>query len=407
MTSTHRNSLHICYVESGYPHPHGGGGAGSYVQLVGRELIRRGHQVSVMAAHCPQCGERQEDDGVQVYRPQVRGPLHWYLGRLPGVRQFALAVRTLEWGWRIASRINRLHRRQPVDLIEFSDGGDVWHTLRHTIPYVVHLHGSRYTFLRMSRRPVTRGDWLERQLGLWCIRRADQVISPSWAMLDEVQREAKASFDNAVVMPYPVDPRLLTTAMPTPAGTNHRTPRIFFAARNDPVKGGDILLQAIPLVRLHFPEVEFRFFGYQPQSDQAAMPGVSFKPFLPKEQLIHEYAQADICIVPSFWDNSPNTVYEAMAAAKPVIASRVGGIPELVKDSKTGLLVEPGNPQQLAQAILYLLDHSETGLKMGSNGRLAIGSRSVDLVVDKLERVYKNTVKATTSDIKALRVSSK
>jgi glycosyltransferase involved in cell wall biosynthesis len=362
------SGFHICYVEAGYPHPHGGGGAGTFVQLAGRELVRRGHQVSVIAASCPQCGEFQEDQGVHIYRPQFDIPLHWYLSRLPGICQLAQAVRTLEVGRQNARFIDQLHKKQPIQIIEFSDGGDVWHTLHHTIPCVVHLHGSRYTFLRKSGRPVQWGDRLERQLGLWCIRKADQVISPSQAILDEVQGEAGETFPGAVVLPYPLDPRVLAPVGNT-SSTSRKSVRILFAARNDPVKGGDVLLQAVPIVHRQFPEVEFHFYGYQPELEAEKISRVTFHPFLPKEQLIDEYSEADICIVPSFWDNSPNTVYEAMGAGKPVIASRVGGIPELVKDHETGLLVEPDNYEQLAEAINELLKKPQTRITMGNTAR--------------------------------------
>jgi len=357
------------YVESGYPHPHGGGGAGSYVQLVGRELVKRGYQISVVATYCRECGEEQDDLGVQVYRPKFTAPLHWYLSRVPVLRQLALAVRSLETGWHIAEFINRLHRRQAINLIEYSDGGNVWLAFRHMVPYVVHLHGSRYTFLRKSNRPLTWGDWLDRQMGLWCICRADQIISPSLSMLEEVQFEANCVFPNAMILPYPLDPLLLTTRNHISSVNNDRDPRIFFAARNDPVKGGDILLQAVHLVQERIQNVEFYFYGYQPKPEDARVHGVVFLPFLPKDQLMQAYAAADICITPSLWDNSPNTIYEAMAAGKPVIASRAGGIPELVLDHQTGLLVEPRCPKQLAIAIIDLLEHPERRTVMGLSAR--------------------------------------
>ncbi len=381
--------MHLVYVEFGYPHPHGGGGAGTYVQLVGWELVKRGHQVSVIADYCPKCGDEQNDLGVHVYRPKINSPLHWYLGRVPWIRQLALALRTLENGWHIARLINSIHRKQPINLIEYSDGGNVWMTIRHDIPYIVHLHGSRYTFLRKSSRPVSWGDWLERQLGLWCIRRADQVISPSQAILDDVKFETKERFPDAVVLPYPLDPRVLVPVNNTSSSTNGRSPLILFAARNDPVKGGDVLLQAVPLVRQRFPDVEFLFFGYQPDVMEEKVQGVKFYPFLPREELLKKYAAADICVVPSKWDNSPNTVYEAMAAAKPVIASRVGGIPELVVDHETGILVDPGSPTPLANAIIELLEDPERRCSMGKSARQQI-QKIADLSnnLDRRIRIY-------------------
>ena len=73
-------------------------------------------------------------------------------------------------------------------------------------------------------------------------------------------------------------------------------------------------------------------------------------------------------VVPSLWDNSPNTIYEAMAAELPVVASRVGGIPELVVHGETGLLVPPGDAEALAKAVVALLKEPIVGRQLGANG---------------------------------------
>src|SRR5262249_55816826 len=156
----------IGYVESGYPHPHGGGGAGTYVRLVGRELVRRGHSVTVIASWCPQCPVQESDEGVCVHRPKPAGGLHWYASKLPLIRELALSLRYLEQGWRIYRALNSIHKARPLSIVEFSEGGDFWHAFRRPFPVVSHLHGSRFTFLKQSGRPINGGDRLERRLEL-------------------------------------------------------------------------------------------------------------------------------------------------------------------------------------------------------------------------------------------------
>jgi glycosyltransferase involved in cell wall biosynthesis len=361
--------LHICYVEMGYPHHHGGGGgAGTYVQLVGKELVRRGHEVSVVTAPCFECRSHAVDEGVDVYRPRLPGTLHWYLGRLPGIRIGALAARYLEHGWHLSRFLNHLHRQQSIDLVEYTEGGDFWHALRAPFPYIVHLHGSRYTFLRMSSRPVGRSDLYHRRLELSFIRRAHYVISPSQALLDLVAQELGHELVQSAVLPYPLDPRLMDRRQPAEVGTGADR-IVLFAARNDSVKGAETMLQAVPMIRRRFPAVEFHLVGYAPATAARLPDGVLCRPFVAKDELLAYYQCADICVVPSLWDNSPNTVYEAMAAGKAVVASRVGGIPELVVDGETGVLVEPNNPPQLAHAIVRLLRDEDERRAMGRKGR--------------------------------------
>ncbi|HEB77111.1 MAG TPA: glycosyltransferase family 1 protein [Methylothermaceae bacterium] len=376
--------LHICYVEFGYPHPHGSGGAGTYVQLVGRELVRLGHQVSVVAAWCSQCPHRIEDEGVTVYRPRLQGALHWYLSKIPGLRVGALALRYLERGLQLYRFLEDLNRIHPIDVIEFTEGGDFWHAFHSRIPFLTHLHGSRYTVRVQSGRPTNRADWLHRRLELAFIRRAPVILSPSQALLDIVRDEA-GGFDSATwAIPLPVDPELLRPrAAENSSQFQSENKIVLFAARNDPVKGVDILLKAIPLVHRRVPEVGFRLFGYQPDPGQHLPEGVTCFPFVPKQELLAQYHHADLVVVPSCWDNSPNTVYEAMAAGKAVVASHVGGIPELVVDGETGLLVPSGDFEALADAIVQLLLAHEVHTRMGRRGRerivqLADLQRNVD-----------------------------
>nr|BCX01989.1 MAG: glycosyl transferase family 1 [Bacteroidota bacterium] len=80
-------------------------------------------------------------------------------------------------------------------------------------------------------------------------------------------------------------------------------------------------------------------------------------------------AQADMLLLPSDWEGVPLVVLEAMAAGKPVVATRVGGVPELVEDGRTGLLVPPQDPEALAAAILRLAQDAELRREMGEAGR--------------------------------------
>jgi len=88
------------------------------------------------------------------------------------------------------------------------------------------------------------------------------------------------------------------------------------------------------------------------------------------EELPQLYVQADICVVPSLWPEPFGIVaVEAMAAGKPVIASRIGGLKDIVVDGVTGFLVEPGDVKQLAEKIELLMDNPDLYKKMGKAAR--------------------------------------
>lgn len=110
--------------------------------------------------------------------------------------------------------------------------------------------------------------------------------------------------------------------------------------------------------------------------------------FLPRADLLREYAHADVLAVPSWFDSFPFVLLEGMAAGLPVVASRVGGVPEVVEDGRTGLLVEPGNPEALASALASLLGDDATRRAMGARGRARADGYSWDAIIPRIKSVY-------------------
>jgi glycosyltransferase involved in cell wall biosynthesis len=102
------------------------------------------------------------------------------------------------------------------------------------------------------------------------------------------------------------------------------------------------------------------------------------------------YRSADVFVFPSTWDEPFGiSIVEAMASGVPVVATRVGGIPEIVQDGKTGALIPPGDPQSMSDAIGRLLDNEGARRQLGAQGRrVAEDSFSIDAHVDKLLALY-------------------
>lgn len=117
---------------------------------------------------------------------------------------------------------------------------------------------------------------------------------------------------------------------------------------------------------------------------------VHFLGTVPTDELKHVYAAADIFVCPSEWPEPFGMVnVEAMAAGKPIIASRIGGIPEIIVDGTTGILVEPANPLELAQAVKELLIDEDLRKKMGTAGYLrAQDYFSWERVLSEVKTVY-------------------
>jgi alpha-maltose-1-phosphate synthase len=104
---------------------------------------------------------------------------------------------------------------------------------------------------------------------------------------------------------------------------------------------------------------------------------------------ISAFASCDIFVLPSIFEAFGIVILEAMAMAKPCVATKVGGVPDLITDKKTGLMVEPNDPAGLSKAILTLLKDPALGVQMGLKAKKAVGKDFTwPRIVDKLEEVY-------------------
>ena len=102
----------------------------------------------------------------------------------------------------------------------------------------------------------------------------------------------------------------------------------------------------------------------------------------------------DVFVLSSLTEGIPLTLLEAMAAGKPVVATNVGGNPEVVVDGETGFLVPPKNPEKMAEAIITLLKNEELAMKMGEAGRKRVEEKfSLERMVREYEEIYRNLLK--------------
>ena len=158
-------------------------------------------------------------------------------------------------------------------------------------------------------------------------------------------------------------------------------PRLLFVGRLDERKGLRYLLEALPLILAKQP-VRLRVVGEgilekelkKQCNDLRLDPVVDFLGFVTKEELADEYASCDIFVLSAIVDSKGDTeglgivIIEALAHSKPVVASDVGGISDVIVDGTTGILVPEKDPQSLANSILTLLADPKRSDEMGRKG---------------------------------------
>jgi glycosyltransferase involved in cell wall biosynthesis len=177
-------------------------------------------------------------------------------------------------------------------------------------------------------------------------------------------------------------------------GLGPKEPVIGFVGWLLPIKGPEYLLKAMDYIWPEQPETTLVMVG---KGDldvdlraEALRKNVNGKvKFLGWRQDIHELMPVfDIFVLPSLNEGMGRVLVEAMAAGKPVVASRVGGIPDLVRDGETGHLVPPADEKALADAILKLLKDSDQAKLMGQRGKEWCRQFSLEAMIAKLDDLY-------------------
>jgi len=153
--------------------------------------------------------------------------------------------------------------------------------------------------------------------------------------------------------------------------------RLVFVGRLAAVKGVPVLLEALARLRAQDPEVTLTLVGDGPErgwieahiGELGLGDAVTITGYLSQEAVAGELAKADIFVLPSFAEGVPVVLMEAMATGLPVVTTRIAGIPELVEDGVSGLVVPPGDVVGLAEALGALLADPARRTEMGAAGR--------------------------------------
>jgi glycosyltransferase involved in cell wall biosynthesis len=179
-------------------------------------------------------------------------------------------------------------------------------------------------------------------------------------------------------------------------GSPSRRPRIVTTVANlRPGKGHDVLLKAAARLVRRVPDIRFRIVGDGPrrgdlERQAAALRVSSHVEFLGYRSDVAELLrQSDIFALPSLMEASPNALIEAMAAGVPIVATRVGGIPEAIEHERSGILVAPQDDRALAAGIARLIKRPQIASRLADAARQSAESRfSFDRMVNEFQQLY-------------------
>jgi len=326
---------------------------------------------------------------VEVHRPtgsEVRflpAPrlYNWWTVRLPFIRCFALHLATCSLA------LFRDLREQRPDLLyvqDYESGRFDMVSLMGAalgIPVVGQYHGGH-----------SPAHWPLRWLRHRTLRRAAYLLSPNTEEHARLKSVHGLSEERALWFPNPVP------VFPMPAGQSaavreslgipqtHRYV-MFLGRLVNHHKGVDLLVSAFRALAARFPDLHLLIVGSGPDEkllhEQArSVPRVHFLGWVSSRQRVQELLGAsEVVACPSHEDAFPYTVAEAMTAGRPLVASAVGGICDLVADGQTGYLIPPGDPGALERALERILRDPDRAEAMGRAGRARIQQEFAETVL--------------------------
>jgi len=358
------------------------GGLENYAYLLAKNLHTSGkYQVSIITSNYDGTGYKKETiDGMTVHRL----PIWFKISNTP--------INPM-WYW----SIKKIFEIEQPDIVH----------VHSPVPFMADVAaraaGNRPVVLTYHSGSMLKGKWFidifiklyEKVFLRSLFSRSNAIIAVSQVF---AQREMTNFKQKIHVIPPGVE---LTRFRPSPLPRDHKT--IMFIGRiehSSSWKGIEYLLQAGVIVIKNHPSVTLELIGggdaIEHYRERARILGIESGVIFPGpllgQQLIDAYERASVIVLPSTSDSEAfgTVLIEGMASGRPVIASNIGGLPNVITDEKNGLLVPPGDPQALANAIEQVLFDIPLATRLANNGVMNAQSFSWDIQAKKYSELFKS-----------------
>jgi phosphatidylinositol alpha-1,6-mannosyltransferase len=360
----------VLFLTSSFPRWHGDSTT-PFILHLAEDLTSLGWHVTVLAPHAEGARRHEQFGAIEVHRFRYFWPVRAQTicyggGALANLRRSPLdalklpALVAAEW-WSTM----RLFRS--VDLVHshwvLPQGAAV--ALTPARRHVATVHGS--DVFGLQAKPL-------RIIKSWALRRASAVTANSTATKDKVSLLTQSRVD-AELIPMGVDmrqpdPEAVQLIRARFAGNG---PLVVFLGRVVEEKGVLDLVRAFATIRGRFPTSRLTVVGRGNDCDAVSQLAVSLglddsvdQPgWTVPSEVVNWFTAADVVVAPSWFEAQGLSVMEAQAAGAAVVATNVGGIPDVIEDGRTGILVEPRDPEALAAAVISLLDDPARAAAIG------------------------------------------
>ena len=366
------------------------GGSGNSAYHLATHMALRGHEISIFTTSIDSKASIEKYENMVVYRHPTNFRI---MNSSMSLNMFLNATKY---------KVDILHAHLTNSVNEFIIPR---YTKRKNIPLIVKYHGD----------PEKNMGGIIYKIGVFfyakyildkVLSRADVIISPSEYYINESRFLGKYR-DKIVVIPYGInidefDIGHSKEECRKKLGLPFDGDIILFVGTLSLFKGPDVLLKAMPKVIKSIPNAKLIFVGSGPMREglerQSRKLGVErhvkFPGFVEGDLKAMYYRAADVFCLPSTMCTESFGIVnlEAMACCVPIVASKMGGIPAVVRDEENGLLVHPKDSGVLADTIIYLLGNENVRERMGKHGRKKVTDYSWERIAEETEKIYEGLI---------------
>jgi glycosyltransferase involved in cell wall biosynthesis len=399
--------MNILYLCDEYPPgPHGG--IGTYVQLIARQMVKLGHKVTVAGLYSRGYGgaDEFEDEGVKVFRYRWGVDGKWF------ENQQSLSVRVINRVLLDAGITQRNIKKSlamyqekleyiitsgQIDIVEMPDYNDYIRFCSSfvrfpelSVPVVVKLNGSITYFNEEAGKPVTPH----------VLKMEQDILNRAAAVSSASDYTAGKSAEYLLYnKPIKVLYNGIDTNIAVESSVVRNTKQVVFTGSLVQKKGVFQLAKAWNIVVKGIPDARLLILGKGPVGKVAAFlqeyakSGVTFKGHVNKDELYACLAHSAVAVFPSYAEAFALAPLEAMACGTAVINSNRTSGPELIDDGVNGLLIDPDNVEQLASAIIKLLNEPEKRQQLALAGNEKVKQCfDIDIVARQALKLYQQVL---------------
>jgi glycosyltransferase involved in cell wall biosynthesis len=377
------------------------GGTGAYVYYLSNELMKNGYKICVVTG---------SDQTLDIKVNEQLNVFFLKIPKTPVIKSFMLAASSYRKLKSVRGSVNVdiTHANLPL-----TPNFAVPPNFGKTLVCTVHstwkgeaqaIRSEPYSRLNANEKFMVSFNWFLRIFEEKMLERANKIIAVSHFTKRELLDYYKVPEEKIRVIHNGVDVNKFKPAqdkrkVKEELGFKADDLAILSVGRLYARKGLFTLIESMPAVVERFKNAKFIISG-KGQSDEmrkllahaekiGVKDSIIFTGYYPDKKLPKLYQAADVFAFSTFYEHHPFAVLEALSTGLPVVTTSVGGIPETIESGKDGFLVEPFNPKQFADTILYLLEHPAEAAEMGLLARETILERfDWRIVVKDVLRVY-------------------